>query len=161
MRQRLPVGVFVGLCVTAAYLSVVTAQSEPWVGTWRLNIAKSTYSPGPPPTVKSQTSRREAVPNGVKTTIDTIDAKGNATHVEVTAMFDGKEYEVKGAAMPTTRAYKSIDNRTYEYVTRVNGKVTTTTRSVVSVDGKTHTNTVTGVDAQGQKVNNVVLWERQ
>lgn len=25
------------------------AQSDPGIGTWKLNLAKSTYSPGPPP----------------------------------------------------------------------------------------------------------------
>jgi hypothetical protein len=41
------------------------------------------------------------------------------------------------------------------------GKVTITSRVVVSADGKTRTSTQTGMDAKGQKVNNVLVFERQ
>jgi hypothetical protein len=91
---------------------------------------------------------------------DTVDAQGKATRTEITSTYDGKEYELKGAAMPTTRAYTRIDGG-YEFVTRVNGKVTTTTRVVHAPDGKTRTITTTGTNEQGQKVNNVVVWNKQ
>ena len=92
---------------------------------------------------------------------DTVDAQGKATRTEITSMYDGKEYELKGAAAPTTRAYKRIDANTYEFVTRVNGKVTTTSRVVNASDNKTRTITTTGTNEQGQKVNNVVVWNKQ
>jgi hypothetical protein len=85
----------------------------------------------------------------VRTISDTVDAKDMKGHQEIVAYFDGKEYEVKGAAMPTTRAYKRTD-RDYEYVTRVNGKVTTTSRGAVSADGNVRTLTTTGTNADGQ-----------
>jgi hypothetical protein len=50
------------------------------------------------------------------------DLLGDEGRQEITAMFYGKEYELKGAAMPTIRVYKRIDNRRYEYVSRVNGR---------------------------------------
>ena len=43
----------------------------------------------------------------------------------------------------------------------MNGKVTTTTRTVVAPDGKSFTNTTTGYTAQGQMVHNVAVYERQ
>ncbi len=49
--------------VLAGALSA-TAQSDPFVGTWRLNVAKSTYSPGPAP--KSITSIYEAAGTGIQ-----------------------------------------------------------------------------------------------
>jgi hypothetical protein len=58
-------------------------------------------------------------------------------------------------------AAKRIDSNTIELVSKKGGKVTTTNRSVVSADGKTRTSTVTGVDGQGQKVNNVQVFEKQ
>ena len=54
-----------------------------------------------------------------------------------------------------------VDGTHYEFVTRVNGKVTTTTRVVHASDGKTRTITTTGTNEQGQKVNNVVVWEKR
>jgi hypothetical protein len=152
------VAVVVVLSVAA---SLFAQTAPPWVGTWKSNFARSTYSPGPPSTLKSQIVRAEAVANGIKTTIDTIDAQGKASQTEITAMFDGKEYELKGAANPTTRVYRRIDNRSYEYDQRVNGKVTGTTRVVISADGKTRTNTTDGTNARGQKVHNVAVSERQ
>ena len=41
------------------------------------------------------------------------------------------------------------------------GKVTTMQRNVVAADGKTRTVTTTGTDAQGQKVNNLAVYEKQ
>jgi len=61
----------------------------------------------------------------------------------------------------TTRVYKRIDPRSYEYVQTVAGKITTTVRTVVSADGKTRTITTTGKNAQGQTVHNVAVYDRQ
>ena len=41
------------------------------------------------------------------------------------------------------------------------GVVVLTVRDVLSKDGKTRTGTVTGKNAEGQAVNNVVVWEKQ
>ena len=49
---RITIVVGAGVLIAAV---LATAQSkDPFVGTWRLNVAKSKYSPGPPP--KSQTT---------------------------------------------------------------------------------------------------------
>lgn len=144
----------VALFVAAAGLTVTGQSADQWVGTWKLNVAKSKS------TLRSQTTQLEAVPNGVRTVIDTVDAQGKATHSEVIAMLDGKEYEMKGVAMPTTRAYKRV-GRDYEFVTRVNGKVINTSRGAVSADGKTRTLTTTGTDPQGKPVNAVAIFDRQ
>lgn len=68
--------------MTVALLAVVSAtgltqigfaQSNSIVWTFKLNLAKSTYSPGPPP--KSQTLNYEAVGQGMRITADGIDAQ--------------------------------------------------------------------------------------
>jgi len=97
----------------------------------------------------------------MKSIVDGVDAQGKAVRQEITTMFDSKSTELKGTADPTTRVYKRIDKTSYEFVTSVNGKVTTTSRSVVSADGKTRTITTTGKNAQGQTVTNVAVYERQ
>lgn len=77
-------------------------------------------------------------------------------------MFDGKPSEVKGAPdANTTRVYRRIDARSYEYVQSVAGKVTTTVRTVVAADGKTRTITTTGTNPQGITVKNVAVYEKQ
>jgi hypothetical protein len=56
---------------------------------------------------------------------------------------------------------KRINERSYEAVFSVNGKVTFTARMVVSLDGKTRTNTQTGANPQGQTIHNVQVYDRQ
>ena len=73
---------------------------------------------------------------------------------------DGKEYPVD-APVPTTVASTRIDARTYERVTRVNGIVTMTSRTVISGDGKTRTTTTTGTDAQGRPVHERIVYDRR
>jgi hypothetical protein len=147
--------------LACAYGVTVAAQTpNAQVGTWKLNPAKSTYSPGP--AQRSSTVRIETVASGgLKVTADTVDGTGRTTHNQIVTMLDGKEADYQGAAQPTTRAYTRIDDRTIQWVTKVKGKATTTTRSAVSPDGKSRTNTTTGTDEQGRQVKNVVLYERQ
>ena len=58
-------------------------------------------------------------------------------------------------------APRGVDARTVRSVTKKAGKVTLTQTSVVAPDGKTRTLTTTGVNAAGQKVNNVAVYEKQ
>lgn len=158
-------GWIVGLLVTLG-LGLGAQTVSPLGGTWRQNVAKSKYSP-PELAVKSSTSTFEVTQNGVKLVNDGVDAQGRKTHTEYTANFDGKDYPVKatldGKPSPNQDAvaWKKIDAYTYENVAKLKGQGLTTTRVVISRDGTTRTNTVTGKNAQGQTVNNTVVFERQ
>src|SRR5215467_12741469 len=74
------------------------AQSiNPWIGTWNTNLAKSTYSPGPPP--RSQILTIQAEGQGHRLTVETINAEGNPVKlVLVRPHEDGKPYPVMGVA---------------------------------------------------------------
>ena len=161
MRRQTTRVVFTVVAVMTVALFVAGQSADPWAGTWKLNLTKSKYSPGPPP--KSMTSKIGALEGGVKVTIDTVNAQGQPTPpLESIAKFDGKDYTVKGgpAAANTTRAYKKVDGHV-EYVTKVDGKVTITTKWAVSRDGKTLTVTQAGKNAQGQTVNNTLVFDKQ
>jgi hypothetical protein len=93
--------VLTGLLLVAIPLR---GQSSPLEGTWRLNVAKSKYSPGPPP--KSQTLRWERIAGGFRFTTDTVTAQGQTTHTETIEKDDGSEAPVQGAQTPTTRFLK-------------------------------------------------------
>jgi hypothetical protein len=126
-------------------------STSQWVGTWKLNLAKSKYDSGPPPT--SGTATFDTVNGVLRLTVETVNAKGERSRTVELITFDGKEQPVTGAANPTTRISKYIDNQTFELVTRVSGKETGTTRLVLSRDGKTTTLTNTAN-------KNVTLWEK-
>ena len=141
----------------------VVESSDAWMGTWKVNFEPSTFDPprSPRPGEDSRTTTLEPWEDGHKATTVGLDAQGQPIQVEAISKFDGEEHQVVGAAVPTTRTYRRIDDRTYEFVTKVDGKVTTTSRSEVAVDSMTRTLTVTGTTAEGEPTNNVVVYERQ
>ena len=130
------------------------------VGTWKINLAKSKYDPAAL-APKSTTVKGEAVDNGIKTVVDTVDSQGKSFHYEYTAKYDGKDYPVKGDPNRDSTALKKIDDYTFDQINKKGGKITTTNRTVYARDGKSRTQTGTGTNAQGQKVHNVVVWEKQ
>ncbi len=162
MRNRFLTAFLLLASMFAISVPVSAQAQDAWIGAWKLNLAKSKFEPsaGAP---ASQTIVREAVAGGgMKGIVDTVNAAGAAGHMELTTMFDGKPSEVKGAPAPnTTRVYKRIDNRTYEYEQLVDGKVMTTNRSVTAADGKTETLTTTGTNAKGEPINNVAFFDKQ
>ena len=162
MGRRFRPGLLLLAAIVAILVPAAAQAQETWVGTWKLNLAKSKYDPANL-APRSQTIKQEAVAGGgMKATVDVVDAQGKSLHQENVTMFDGKSSEIKGAPdANTTRVYKRIDSRTYEYVQSVGGKLTVTARTVVAADGKTRTITTTGKDAQGRTINNVVVYDRQ
>ncbi len=145
--------------VCAALASVSVAQTAiPGLGAWKLNVAKSKYSPGPAP--KSSTVTFTAVGQGVKAVIDGEAEDGSKVHWEYTANFDGKPYPVTGNPDGDMVVAKRVNPTTIETTYTLKGKTTTVNRRVLSADGKTLTITTTGTNAQGQKVNNVQVFEK-
>jgi hypothetical protein len=154
--------IFVAAGAVVALSSTARAQSaDPWIGTWRINLDKSTYNPGPKPTVPG-TVTMASTAAGLSTTISATAPDGKPFQQVMVGTFDGKDNPVKGAPTPnTTTALKRIDGRTFEAMSKINGKPSVTTRISVSADGKTITATQTGTIAQGQTVNNVLVLEKQ
>jgi len=148
--------------VTAATIvglvcSTALAQgTNPLVGTWKLNVAKSGTA------FKSGTTKIEAVGEGVKFTVDMVAADGTASHWSFTANFDGKPYPVVGnSPYGDMTAFTRIDANTTRIVSSKGGKPTVTQTIVVSADGKTRTTTTKGTNAAGQAVDTVAVYEKQ
>src|SRR5687767_5177605 len=152
------VTMIVSAAVLALSLPAIAQSKDPFVGTWRANIAKSKYSGAVP---KSVTSTYEAAGKGYKVSVKNESASGTVQY-SYTTNLDGKDVPVTGNnPRADMLAVRRIDERTLESVSKKGGKVTITQRNVVSVDAKTRTVTTTGTDAQGQKVNDVAVFERQ
>jgi hypothetical protein len=159
MQRRLAL-VFALLVISVVTLTTVVIAADNNVGTWKLNLAKSKYSPGPAP--KSQTLKIEAWgTDGIKYTADGVGADGKPTHAEFQAKYDGKDYPFKGNPDADILSYKRIDANTLEATTKLNGKGTITAKAVVSADGKTRTVTQVGTNAQGQPLNVTSVYEKQ
>jgi hypothetical protein len=144
--------------VLALGVSAFAADSN--VGTWKLNVAKSKFNPGPAP--KSQTLKIEAWgADGVKYVADGVGPDGKPMHWEFQAKYDGKAVPFKGNPDGDMLSYKRIDANNVVSTTTLKGKPAQTTKIVVSKDGKTRTLTQTGKNAAGHDVNNVVVYEKQ
>src|SRR5262245_16894739 len=157
------------ICVLAiVYLAVIPLAfgADMLSGTWKINIAKSKYSPADL-APKSGTSILSATADGIKVVTDGVDSKGRKTHTEYTAKWDGKIVSTNATVdgKPSTdsdgAAWKKTDDYNYETTSALKGKVLTTTKVVIAKDGKTRTLTVTGKNAQGQAVNNTIVYDKQ
>lgn len=133
--------------------------ADPAVGTWKLDIAKSQYSPGASP--KSGIATYDETADGLKRTGETIGADGRKTSLEYTVKYDDKDYPLTGSDSSDTISAKRINDRTVVSTLKKSGKVISTVERVVSEDGKTMTLTVNGSNAKGEKIHYVAVYDKQ
>ncbi len=148
----------VGVVVASALVVTVSAQASNEIGTWKLNVAKSKYSPGPAP--KSQTVTFAAAGQGVKVTVEAVAADGTKTTQLYTANYDGKDVPLTGSATVDTVSLKRINATTVERTDKKAAELVQTITRVLSADGKTLTITTKGTSADGKPVNNVAIYEK-
>jgi hypothetical protein len=151
----------IGFCFAilgALTTSVMAQTTDPAMGTWKVNLAKSKYTPGPPP--KSLTVKFEPADKGVKTTAELVNADGTASKSVYTANYDGKDYPITGSALADTVSIK-WDDKHLKRVDKKAGKVVQTFDRVVSADGKTLTIKHKGKNAKGEDVNNLIVLDKQ
>jgi hypothetical protein len=149
----------------ALFVVVVSApaygQGNPLVGTWKLDVAKSKFDPGPAP--KSLTRTVVADGDGVKYTFEGVAADGKAVSYGFSVKFDGKDNPISGS-MPQgadTISAKRIDANHYEATLKKGGKVIGTAKVAVSKDGKTTTVETNGTTAEGAKEHAVQVYDKQ
>jgi hypothetical protein len=148
---------------TAAALVVVLGatalaqSSDPLVGNWKLNVAKSKGI-----SFKSGSTKIEPAGAGVKFTVDFEGTDGTMYHWTFTANYDGKDNPVTGnSPYGDATALTRVDASTTRIVSKRDGKVTTNQTIVVSSDGKTRTVTTKGTDPKGQPLDTVAFYDKQ
>jgi hypothetical protein len=152
VRILVTVATIVGLASSTA----LAQATNPLVGTWKLNVAKSGNA------FKSGLTKIEAAGDGVKFTVDMVAADGTARHWTFTGKFDGKDYPVVGnSPYGDMTAMTRVDANTTQLVSKKGGKETVRQTIVVSADGKTRTTTTKGTNAMGQPVDTVAIYEKQ
>jgi len=145
----------VAVCLVAG---AVCFASDPNLGTWKLNEAKSKIAAGAP---KNTTVVYEAAGDKVKVTVDGVDGAGKPTHNEWTGSYDGKDYPVTGDPASDMRSLKKVNDHTLDLTVKKDGKVTVSGKIVVSADGKTRTVSTSGTDSMGMKVKNTSVYDKQ
>jgi hypothetical protein len=165
VRLTRAVQILVAMCLLTALTSVASAQGDVRVGTWELNLGKSTFTPGPPP--KRQTLTYGATEGKLWALLQGVDAAGKPINPDVSNMaiyFDGKDHPTPMALPQATydsSAWKRDSPNKYEVTRKKAGKVVLTSTNVVANDGKTMTITTTGVAADGRPIHNVRVYDKQ
>ena len=135
-------------------------QKDPAFGVWKLNLAKSTFSPGPAP--REATVTIEADGPGRKVTVVGVAADGTPVSWGYSGSFDGKDIRVAGnnpdADVVMLRRLSPTTTRT---TFKKDGKRTLVNGLSVSADGKTLAVAASGVNAKGQTVKNTQVFDRQ
>ena len=152
------------LAATAGFLSSdgraqsITAEQELLLGSWRLDLVKSRYIPGPPPRSETRTYVRDQ--EGMKGTINRRRVDGREEVIQYRADFD-HEFPVMGTQAYDTIRLKRIDARSAEAVLSHAGRVFGTARRVISEDGRTMTITFRQEDRAGILESNVAVYRKQ
>jgi len=145
----------------ALLISPLLAQNDPWVGAWKLNLAKSRYTGTPAP--KSETRTVVAQGNGYQVTYKGIAADGSRISYSLTSNLDGKDSAISGVAplKADTTATKRVDAYTITAVIKKAGQEVRTVINAVSKDGKVSTQTAKGTTEQGQPISYTAVWDKQ
>jgi len=144
---------------SVCFASPASAQSDPAAGTWKLNSAKSRYSPGPAP--KSNVITIAVAGDTLKISSQGIDGNDKPTSTNYTATFDGKDNKIAGNPAYDTVSHKRIDANTTEQTRKKEGKTVQTAIRKISADGKTMTVTSRGKTPDGKALSNVAVYEKQ
>ena len=142
--------------------SVVIAaetDADPVTGTWKLNLAKSTFGGGPP--LKSQIRTYSQSAQGTTLKMKTISADGKETTTQTTYRVDGKDYPSMGNPDFDSLSGMRIDTDTTEFILKRAGKPVGTIRRTVSKDGQTLTLNFVIKDANGVQLSQLTVFDRQ
>ena len=148
--------VFAAACPSSAFPA---EPADPLLGTWQLNVHKSTFEPAPGPKGQLRTYAQSG--DAEKLTAQGISADGKPTLVEYTARYDGKDYAITGSSGGDLISLKRIDAHTTESTQKRAGMPAIITTRTVSEDGKTLTVTTKGTSAQGVTLNHKMVFDRR
>jgi hypothetical protein len=151
--KTLIVGAILALGTSAA------SAADAVIGTWKLNVAKSTFSPGP--ALKSQIRAYAESAQGIVLTIKTVAADGKESTTSLTFKDDGKPYAVSGNPDFDTVSVKRVDAFSVNSTQTKAGVNVGTGVRTVSKDGKTLTFAQKGTHADGVKYDDMLVYDRQ
>ena len=161
MKRILVLATVVTLCLVGSGL-MLAQSTDPFVGTWKMNVAKSKFTGTP--ALQSETLTIEAQGNAEKVSVEGIAGDGSRIAYSYTSNLDGKPALVSGSGVPNGAdmyVVKRIDPNTRTVASMKAGKVVRTQRSVVSKDGKVLTLNNKGTGTDGQPTSTTTVWDKQ
>jgi hypothetical protein len=139
----------------------VLAQTDPFVGTWKLNVKKSKFVPGPPR--KSETRIVSPGPLGMAVSVKRVNGDGSTQEFEYTTNLDGASYPMVGHGPygANTIAANLTAPNTIQSTLSKDNKVVATATSLVSNGGKVLTITTKGTDTNGKPFTSIAVYEKE
>jgi hypothetical protein len=155
--KRIFILLSVVLCLVFA--TVGQGKDNPFVGTWKLDTAKSKFPAGKAP--KATTRTVEADGTGAKYHSEGEAADGSKLDYTFSTQYDGQDAKVDGTGTPfgaDTVAIKRLTAHKVTAVLKKDGKVIGHSTATVSADGKTTTVTFKPTDGTA---GNTSVYDKQ
>jgi hypothetical protein len=162
MKQRT---VIMLTCATVLGLAAATlpqlafAQNGPQIGTWKLNLQRSQYIPGPAPREQILNIAQDG--QVVKDTVQTVDAAGNVSTGVVMHVYDGQPHPATISRDYDATVLTQVDRNTLIFSRLKAAKLVQLGTFVISEDGKTLTVTTTGINGSGQPLKTIAVFDKQ
>jgi hypothetical protein len=147
------------LAFVFATAASLRADTDPRVGTWKLDASKSMSSNGQMPA--SETRTYEAKGNDIMATTEGVNAKGKPISNHYNATADGKDRPSGGSDPAVTLSIKQTGPSAYAGTIKKDGKVIGTNTAVISDGGKVFTFKSKGTDADGKEFTSTMVFEKQ
>lgn len=160
--QSISKRIFLVIAAAAFGLAATGVQAQapdPGMGSWKLNLEKSKYNPGPPP--KSLVVKFEPAGKGVKGMTESVSADGNKIATEYVANFDGKDAPIKGSPVADSVSLVRKDPLTIVRTDKKAGKPVQTLTRTVAKDGKSFTVAIKGKNAKGEPIDHLLWFDKQ
>jgi hypothetical protein len=151
----------VSLVLAASVTMLAQTQKDAHLGTWKLNVAKSTFNPGPG--YRSETRTYTPTADGYKFEGERVNPDGSTQKYGFTVKYDNKDYPVTGKdpGGADTIAVKLVDASNIESTSKKGSDVLYTSKVVVSQDGRVMTITTKGKNPDGEPFDNIQVYDRQ
>lgn len=156
--RRLLISAALVLVAAVSGLAVAGAP-DPVIGTWKLNVSKSTFTAGP--ALKTQTRTYSQSGPTIMLVMKSVGADGSEATSKTSYQLDGKDYPVAGNPDFDTLAAQQVDSNTTKFTLKRGGKTVGTTGRTVSKDGKTLTSTMKLTTAKGDASESELVFDRQ
>ena len=160
LGKKILLGALAGVLVTICGAAMAVAPgADPVLGTWKLNLAKSTF--GGIPAYKSQIRTYSQSAGGITLKMTTVSADGKEATTRTTYKLNGKDYPSMGNPDFDSVSGLRIDADTVEFTLKKGGKPVGKIRRAVSEDRQTLTINFVVRNADGIQTTALTVFDRQ
>jgi hypothetical protein len=158
--KKVLANVFLAALMTCGSAAIAAGpDADPIIGTWKLNLAKSTFAGIP--AYKSQIRIYSRSAGDITLKMTTVSAEGKETTTQATYKLNGKDYPSMGNPDFDSLSGEQIDTSTAEFTLKRAGKQIGKIRRAVSKDGRTLTINYVITNSNGIQTAALTVFDKQ